>query len=65
MRNNLQLYHSVLNQICQWLPEERATRQRNMALVIQKVCSKFWMKSMTSIPKSLCLVMDRSGRHIA
>lgn len=34
MRNNLQLYHSVLNQICQWLPEERITRQRNMALLI-------------------------------
>jgi hypothetical protein len=34
MRNNLQIYHIVLNQICQWLPEERVTRQRNMALLI-------------------------------
>lgn len=34
MRNNLQIYHSVLNQICQWLPHERITRQRNMALLI-------------------------------
>lgn len=34
MRSNLQLYHSVFNQICQWLPEERVTRQRNMALLI-------------------------------
>jgi len=34
MRNNLQIYHSVFNQICQWLPEERVTRQRNMALLI-------------------------------
>jgi hypothetical protein len=34
MRNNLQVYHSVLNQICQWLSEERVTRQHNMALSI-------------------------------
>lgn len=34
MRNNLQIYHSVLNQICIWLPEERITRKRNMALLI-------------------------------
>ena len=34
MRNNLRIYHSVFNQICQWLPEERVTRQRNMALLI-------------------------------
>lgn len=34
MPNNLQLYHKVLQQICQWLPEERVTRQRNLALFI-------------------------------
>jgi hypothetical protein len=34
MRNNLQLYHKVLHQLCQWLPEERVTRQRNLALLV-------------------------------
>lgn len=34
MRNNLQLYHKVMYQICQWLPEERVTRQRNLALFV-------------------------------
>lgn len=34
MRNNLHVYHSVLLQIQQWLPEERITRQRNMALLV-------------------------------
>lgn len=32
--NNLQLYHKMLKQICQWFPEERATRQRNGALLV-------------------------------
>lgn len=34
MPNNLQLYHKVLQQLCQWLPEERITRQRNMAPLV-------------------------------
>jgi hypothetical protein len=34
MRNNLQLYHKFLHQICQWLPEERITRKRNLALLV-------------------------------
>lgn len=34
MRNNLQVYHTTLQQICQWLPGERVTRQRNMALLM-------------------------------
>lgn len=34
MNNNLQLYHKVLHQLCQWLPGERVTRQRNLALLI-------------------------------
>ena len=34
MRNNLQAYHTTLQQICQWRPEERVTRQRNMALLM-------------------------------
>lgn len=34
MPNNLQLYHKVLRQLCQWLPEERITRHRNMALLV-------------------------------
>lgn len=34
MRNNLQLYHKILRQLCQWLPSERITRKRNMALLI-------------------------------
>jgi len=34
MPNNLQLYHKVLHQIRQWLPAERVTRQRNMALLV-------------------------------
>lgn len=31
---NLRLYHRVLKQLGQWLPTERITRQRNMALLI-------------------------------
>lgn len=34
MRPSLQLYHSLLRQIEQWLPEERATRRRNLALLV-------------------------------
>jgi hypothetical protein len=34
MPNNLQYYYKVLEQLCQWLPEERITRLRNMALLI-------------------------------
>ena len=34
MPNNLQLYNKVLQQLCQWLPEERITRKRNMALLV-------------------------------
>ena len=34
MSTNLHLYHKVVEQICQWLPEERITRLRNMSLLI-------------------------------
>lgn len=34
MRDNLRLYHTVFEQICQWLPEERITRLRNLALFL-------------------------------
>lgn len=34
MPHNLRLYHKVFNQLCQWLPQERKTRQRNMALLV-------------------------------
>ena len=34
MQTNLRLYHRVLEQLCQWLPGERITRQRNMALLV-------------------------------
>ena len=34
MRNNLQLYNKVLNQLCQWLPKERITQKRNLALLV-------------------------------
>jgi hypothetical protein len=34
MANNLQVYHKVLGQLGQWLPGERITRLRNMALLI-------------------------------
>lgn len=34
MPNNLQLYHKLLRRFCQWLPDERITRQRNMALLV-------------------------------
>ncbi|MCB0124667.1 MAG: IS4 family transposase [Caldilineaceae bacterium] len=34
MTNNLQLYHKTVNQLCQWLPSERITRLRNMALLL-------------------------------
>lgn len=34
MANNLQLYHKTVNQLCQWLPDERITRVRNMALLL-------------------------------
>jgi hypothetical protein len=34
MSHNLQYYYRVQNQLCQWLPQERVTRIRNMALLI-------------------------------
>jgi hypothetical protein len=34
MRNNPHLYHMVLDQLCQWLPAERLSRKRNLALLI-------------------------------
>lgn len=34
MANNLLVYHKVLGQLCQWLPGERITRLRNMALLL-------------------------------
>lgn len=34
MPHNLQLYHKVLRQIRQWLPQERVTRQRNLAPLV-------------------------------
>ena len=34
MPNNLQLYHKMKRQLCQWLPAERSTRIQNMALLI-------------------------------
>jgi hypothetical protein len=34
MANNLQLYHKTVTQLCQWLPAERITRLRNMALLL-------------------------------
>lgn len=34
MSPNLRLYHKVLRQLRKWLPEERVTRQRNMALLV-------------------------------
>lgn len=34
MTNNLHLYHKTVAQLCQWLPGERITRLRNMALLL-------------------------------
>ena len=34
MRDNLRLYHTMTAQICQWLPDERVTRVRNLALFL-------------------------------
>jgi hypothetical protein len=34
MANNLQMYHKVLNELCQWHPRERITRARNMAFLL-------------------------------
>jgi hypothetical protein len=34
MMNNLRTYHKMLQQLRQWLPQERITRLRNMALLI-------------------------------
>ena len=38
MPHNLRLYHKVFHQICQWLPAERVTRQRNLALLVMGLC---------------------------
>jgi hypothetical protein len=32
--NNLRLYHKLLSQFCQWFPEERITRKRNLAWLV-------------------------------
>lgn len=34
MRNNLRLYHTTLRRVCKWLPDERITRRRNLALFL-------------------------------
>ena len=34
MRNNLRLYHTMVGQISKWLPSERITRVRNLALFL-------------------------------
>jgi len=34
LMNNLQLYHKIFRQLCQWWPEERVTRVRNSALLV-------------------------------
>ncbi len=34
MPNNLQLYHKMKRQLCQWLPGERKTRLENMTLLV-------------------------------
>ena len=34
MPNNLQLYHKMKRQLCQWLPDERITRIDNMTLLL-------------------------------
>jgi len=34
MRANLRLYHTMIGQICKWLPDERITRVRNLALLL-------------------------------
>ncbi len=34
MRNNLHLYHMMVRQLVQWLPDERVTRHRNLALLV-------------------------------
>ena len=34
MRNNLRVYYTILSQVREWLPGERITRLRNLALFI-------------------------------
>jgi hypothetical protein len=34
MQNNLSVYHKILVKICQWVPKERITQKRNLALLI-------------------------------
>ena len=34
MRDNLRLYHMMFRQLRHWLPGERVTRQRNLALLV-------------------------------
>lgn len=34
MQNNLLMYHKILAEVCQWLPRERITRKRNLALLV-------------------------------
>lgn len=34
MQNDLRLYHTIIGQIRKWLPDERITRVRNLALLL-------------------------------
>lgn len=34
MQNNLYVYHKILREVSQWLPKERITRKRNLALLV-------------------------------
>ncbi len=38
MSNHLPIYHKLKKQFLQWMPEERITRIRNMALLVTALC---------------------------
>lgn len=47
MRDNLQVYHTILTHVCQWFPTERITRLRNFSLFL----SGLYLSAAVQLPK--------------
>ena len=58
MQTNLPLYHRILKQLRQGLPDERVTRQRNMALLMTGLYLS-WPVHMALVVRMWCTLKDR------
>lgn len=70
MPHNLRLYHKVLHQLQQWLPGERVTRQRNLALLVMGLVTAqgihlSYIVSTWPLPCRLVSLVNRLRRFLA